>query len=260
MEDLIGIFMGKLTLLTMLLFVTKVSLLWASEDNQQKEADDKNPSADSLNIKEDNKNAETNVPITEYILGSSEKDPKYTVDILVVPTCTHCAQFMEKDLDTFLKNYGQIYTTVVKFVPASIPDIFIINLANIKSKTDDFYTVISYIMKALSDNAGKISITSQDKEKFQSLGFENEELYPYIKMALSGNVFQDKNLPSFIFTEEEIISAMPDSNRSGEEHIMMSYAKYSMQIEESGGNNGNPIDFPYIIIEGKHVSGFPSNT
>lgn len=61
-----------------------------------------------------------------FTFGSANNDKP--IIIYVTPSCLHCGQFLVTELDKFLKQYGQQYKVIVKFILSNPDDIFILKL------------------------------------------------------------------------------------------------------------------------------------
>ena len=170
--------------------------------------------------------------ITNIHLG--KKDAKNKIKIYIAPSCLHCGKFLVEDVKEFLKENSENVEVIVKLLPASAKDIFIMKLIQNESKDENGYFAIlkNYIMRVLA-TINYISPTESQKNMFKGSKTDPE----MIKFQVEASEFG--------FSDEKIIKAFPNMDQDFEKTIMKRYAKSVKFISKI--LQSKELDLPLII-------------
>lgn len=184
---------------------------------------------------DDLNNFETTKPITEIHLGrKSLENPIY---IYVSPSCLHCAQFIVEDLEKFLENNKNNHV-IIKFLPASAKDVFIIKLINNETKSEDlFFLIFKNYIKRILTTINKISPTEEQQDLFKGSKKDPE----MIKFQVGAYEFG--------FSEEKIQKAYPKMQDKFEQSLAQDYSETVKEL--SNILQSKEINLPLIINKNK---------
>ena len=199
--------------------------------------------------------------VTEVSFGCSQDDnPTY---IYVSPSCFHCGAHLIKKTPKYLQYYGSTNKLIVKFLPTSAKDLFIMKLlhqrAIILAKNDPsripyefYYLFISYI-KHMEKIINKIKPTDEQLEMFKGSNTDPEMIKFQVGATIPGDKNQSKNnneatISAFEpFSKEEIIAAIPNLDAKYETNIMNCYRESVEYI--SAVVKTKELTLPLIICE-----------
>lgn len=174
--------------------------------------------------------------ISEIYLGN--KTSKNKIKIYISPSCLHCGKFLVEDVDEFLKKNNEKVKIIVKLLPASAKDIFIMKLIQNESKDENGYFAIlkNYIMRVLA------TINYITPSESQISMFKGSKTDPeMIKFQVEASEFG--------FSDEKIIKAFPDMDQLFEKTIMKRYAKSVKFISKI--LDSKELNLPLIVKEKK---------
>lgn len=184
---------------------------------------------------DDLNNFETTKPITEIHLG--RKSLENSIYIYVSPSCLHCAQFIVEDLEKFLENNKNNHV-IIKFLPASAKDVFIIKLINNETKSEDlFFLIFKNYIKRILATINKISPTEEQQDLFKGSKKDPE----MIKFQVSAYEFG--------FSEEKIQKAYPKMQDKFEQSLTQDYSETVKEL--SNILQSKEINLPLIINKNK---------
>lgn len=164
--------------------------------------------------------------------------------VYVSPSCLHCSKFLLEDLEKFLKKFGAVCKVVVRFLPISAKDLFILKLIQSKSKdSNEFYLIFTNYMKRSIATIGSVKPSAEQKEKY--IGSKKDpEMIKYQVIA-----------KEFGFTDEEIVNAYPDIEGDIEKSMMNTYSGFSEQITDV--LESKDITLPLLIRDNKKIDSLP---
>lgn len=82
--------------------------------------------------------------ITEIHFGKQKS--KDTIEIYISPSCLHCGKFVAEDLEKFMKKHDD--GVVLKFLPTSAKDVFIMKIIQNEVKDEKSYFQIYKIISS----------------------------------------------------------------------------------------------------------------
>ena len=172
--------------------------------------------------------------IAEINIGN--KDLQNEIEIYISPSCLHCGQFIAEELEIFTHDYGDKAKIVLKFLPISAKDIFIMKLLQNEAKGEKAYFSIfkNYIKRAIA------TINFIKPTKKQLILYRGSNQDPeMIKFQVVASEFG--------FSDQKIVNAYPDPKMSQpfEHTIMQIYKKRINEITKL--IKTNHIDLPLIV-------------
>ncbi|MDR3224299.1 MAG: hypothetical protein LBT03_01790 [Holosporales bacterium] len=196
------------------------------------------PSADELNQLPLEKNDVT----TEFILGNV--NAKKRIVVYISPACLHCAQLLTGDIIPFIKNgsNAETYCIVIKLLPTSAKDVFILNLlSELNVDPEKKFNIYINYMKRVLATLKNIVPTAEQKRKFK--GSESDvEMIKYQVIAAK-----------FGFADIQICGAFPDMDAEREKKVMADYRRIITELAEF--LEKREVDLPIIVADGKVHSG-----
>lgn len=174
--------------------------------------------------------------ITEIHLGNKDlKNPTY---IYISPSCLHCAKFIVEDLEKFLAKNQDNNHIVIKFLPVSAKDIFIIKLINNETQNENlFYRIFKDYIKRILAKINQITPTDEQLELFKGSKQDPE----MIKFQIGAS--------DFGFSQDKILNAYPKMKNSFEKVLMNEYSKIAKQLSQI--LDSKEINLPLIVKEDK---------
>lgn len=174
--------------------------------------------------------------ITEIHFGVPEAKDK--IEIYISPSCLHCGKFVAEELEDFVKKHEN--TVVLKFLPTSAKDIFIMKIIQNEQQDEKSYFEIykNYIKRAIA-TINFVNPTKEQIEKYRGSKKDPE----MIKFQVVASEFG--------FPDQKIIAAFPDKNMTEpfERSVMLAYSKNIKTIHEIVDTN--ELDLPLITKCGK---------
>ncbi len=172
--------------------------------------------------------------ITEINIGN--KDSQNEIEIYISPSCLHCGQFIADDLEKFTRDCGDKAKIVLKFLPTSAKDIFIMKLLQNEAKDERAYFSIfkNYIKRAIA------TINFVKPTKKQLILYKGSVKDPeMIKFQVVASEFG--------FSDQKIVNAYPDSKMSQpfELTIVQTYEKRINEIRKLVKTK--QLDLPLIV-------------
>ena len=172
--------------------------------------------------------------ITEINIGN--KDSQNEIEIYISPSCLHCGQFIADDLEKFTRDCGDKAKIVLKFLPTSAKDIFIMKLLQNEAKDERAYFSIfkNYIKRAIA------TINFVKPTKKQLILYKGSVKDPeMIKFQVVASEFG--------FSDQKIVNAYPDSKMSQpfEHTIVQTYEKRINEIRKLVKTK--QLDLPLIV-------------
>lgn len=156
----------------------------------------------------------------------SDDDP---IVIYVVPSCTHCAQFLATGFREFLEQYGQMHKVIVKFI-LSIPiDFFILKL---------FYNKFLNMQKQ----------TASEETVCINMFWDYVD---YMDFIVKNGINFKQAAKEHKFSQDDIERASPDVEGEFEKETLKMHTKHSEEVSEV--NETRELETPYIIYKGKHI-------
>jgi len=191
----------------------------------------------SSQVVEDLNIVEEQHPITEIHLGNKSLEDSI-IYVYISPSCLHCAQFIVEDLEKFLENVKNEKHVIIKFLPASAKDIFIIKLLNNETKSEDlFFLIFKNYIKRILATINKISPTDEQLDLFKGSKKDPE----MIKFQVGAYEFG--------FSEEKIKKAYPKMKDKFEQSLTKDYSE---SVEElSHILESKEINLPLIVNKNK---------
>ncbi|MDR0942559.1 MAG: thioredoxin domain-containing protein, partial [Holosporales bacterium] len=137
--------------------------------------------------------------ITEVSLGN--KQAKNKIYVYIAPSCLHCGKFVVEDVEEFIRKNGQDCCVVIKLIPTSAKDIFIMKLIQKEAKDqDDYFKIFRNYIKRTLATINYITPTKEQIALFKG-SKEDEEMIKFQVVA-----------SEFGFSNEKIVAAIPDMN------------------------------------------------
>ena len=172
--------------------------------------------------------------ITEINIGN--KDAQNEIEIYISPSCLHCGQFIADDLEKFMRDCGDKAKIVLKFLPTSAKDIFIMKLLQNETKDERAYFSIfkNYIKRAIA------TINFVKPTKKQLILYRGSNQDPeMIKFQVVASEFG--------FSDQKIVNAYPDHKMTQpfERTIMQTYEKSINEITKLVKTK--QLDLPLIV-------------
>lgn len=203
-----------------LLFVSSVSSSFAKQDSHKQLIDSS--------------------AITEIHFGN--KKATKTVEVYISPSCLHCGQFIINELKDFVDEHGNDADIVVKFLPVSAKDIFIMKLIQNESSGDEklyFAIYQNYIKRAIA-TINYIKVTDDQRKLFKGSRKDSE----MIKFQVLASEFG--------FPSAKIVAAYPDQNMTEpfERAILLAYSAAVKKV--SALLNSKELDLP-LVVSGNRV-------
>ncbi|MDR3046174.1 MAG: DsbA family protein, partial [Bacteroidales bacterium] len=176
-------------------------------------------------------NLKDNLIITEFCLGNAQAKNK--IYIYVSPSCLHCGKFIVEDVEEFVKKSSKDCYVVIKLIPTSAKDIFIMKLIQREAKNqNDYLTIFQNYIKRVIATINHITPTKEQVDLFK--GSKNdEEMIKFQVVALE-----------FGFSNEKIVAAIPDMNGQMESKIINDYQKTVRYIADI--LDTKELDLPFI--------------
>lgn len=173
-------------------------------------------------------------PITEIHLGNKALN-RYTY-IYISPSCLHCARFISDTLEEFIEKNQEKTHIIIKLMPVSAKDIFIMKLINGEAKDEERYFLIfkNYIKRMLATING-ISPTEEQIDTFKG----SKEDAEMIKFQVGAY--------DFGFSENKIKNAYPNMKEGFEKMLTKDYAENVSELSHILGSKS--IDLPLIVMD-----------
>ena len=174
--------------------------------------------------------------VTEIHFGKQQSNEK--IEIYISPSCLHCGKFIAEDLENFLKNHDD--EVVLKFLPTSAKDIFIMKIIQNETKDPKSYFEIykNYIKRAIA-TINFVNPTKEQIDKYKGSKKDPE----MIKFQVVASEFG--------FSDKKIIAAFPDPEMTApfERSIMLAYSQNLKMIYKLVDTK--ELDLPLIAKSGK---------
>lgn len=174
--------------------------------------------------------------VTEIHFGKQQSNEK--IEIYISPSCLHCGKFIAEDLENFLKNHDD--EVVLKFLPTSAKDIFIMKIIQNETKDPKSYFEIykNYIKRAIA-TINFVNPTKEQIDKYKGSKKDPE----MIKFQVVASEFG--------FSDKKIIAAFPDTEMTApfERSIMLAYSQNLKMIYKLVDTK--ELDLPLIAKSGK---------
>lgn len=177
------------------------------------------------------------VPIMEIPIGNEEASED--LEIYVSPSCLHCGRFLSEDVEEFLKKNTEA-GTVLKFLPTSAKDIFIMKLIQNEAPERRQYFAIfkNYIKRALA-TIDRVEPTKEQVENYRGSKTDPE----MIKFQVVASEFG--------FSDKKIIAAFPNMKGKFEKQVIAEYKKKTKKVSKL--LKSKELDLPLIVRHGKVV-------
>ncbi len=183
-----------------------------------------------------NNNFETQQLITDIHLGN--KTNKNVIYIYIAPSCLHCARFIIEDLEKFLDKNENNRHIIIKLLPASAKDIFIIKLLNNETQDENlFFLIFKNYIKRILTTINQISPTDEEQLLFKGSKKDPE----MIKFQVGAHEFG--------FSEDKIQKAYPIMKGKFELSLLNDYLKTIKYL--SSISDSKEINLPLIINKDK---------
>ncbi|MDR3031471.1 MAG: hypothetical protein LBU35_03760 [Holosporales bacterium] len=202
----------------------------AAEENFEK----KDESGGFLKLPKSKK--EENIIITEISFGLEEDlEP---IIIYVSPSCLHCATFIVDELEAFIESNKNKHKFILKFLPISAKDVFIMKVIQNEIKDEDgFFLIFKNYAKRCLATINNIRPTARQEELFK--GSKNDpEMIKFQVAALE-----------FGFSEKKIVAAIPDMDGDYERKLMDFYGTVVEGISDMLENKD--VNLPLIVKNDK---------
>ncbi len=177
--------------------------------------------------------------ITEISLGNAESED--SVEIYISPSCLHCANFITSDLEKFIKSNGSKYHVILKFLPTTAKDFFIMKLIQNETNGDEsaYYAVYKKYIKRTLATINHVKPTQEQTELYKGSNTDPEMIKFQVVAA------------EFGFSDEKILNAIPDSEVKApfERTIMLAYSNDRKALSKV--IQSNELDLPLIVKNGK---------
>ncbi len=176
--------------------------------------------------------------ITEIHLGNPEAENK--IEIYISPSCLHCGQFIVETLEEFMHQLDHKTEVLLKFLPTSAKDVFIMKLLQHEAKDEKSYYDIykNYIKRAIAT----VNFVKPTKEQISLYkgSVKDPEMIKFQVVA-----------SEFGFSDKKIVDAFPDPKMQEpfEHTLMQTYSERVRIISKL--TNTKQLDLPLIVKDGK---------
>ena len=181
---------------------------------------------------------ENKLVITEIHLGSPEAESE--IEIYISPSCLHCGQFVVETLEKFINRLDHKTGVLLRFLPTSAKDVFMMKLLQHEAKDEKSYYDIykNYIKRAIA-TVNFVKPTKRQISLYKGSAKDPE----MIKFQVVASEFG--------FSDKKIVDALPDPKmQESFEHTLMK--TYSEQVRViSKLTNTKQLDLPLIVKDGK---------
>lgn len=206
----------------------------SDEEIEQEEAP--NAGGGFLEIPDVN-NSDSNA-VTEVSFGCVQD--KLPIYLYISPSCFHCAEQLIKKNPKYLQMYGATHRLVVRFLPTSAKDLFIMKLIYNRAKAiakrdtsripyEFYYVFVSYIkhmnqiIRSIKPTEEQISMFKGSNTDPDMIKFQIGATMPSTE-KLCKDPDEDHAIPAFEpFTNDEVVAAMPNLDAKFEAKIMDFY-------------------------------------
>ena len=176
--------------------------------------------------------------ITEIHFGNSKSENK--IEIYISPSCLHCGKFVVEDVEYFVKVHGDEANVILKFLPTSAKDIFIMKLIQHEAQDEFSYFGIykNYIKRTLA-TINYVKPTKEQKKLFKG-SQSDPEMIKFQTVA-----------SEFGFSDKKITEAYPDPKMTSpfERTVMLAYSKRVKAISKL--LDSKELDLPLVVKDGK---------
>ena len=176
--------------------------------------------------------------ITEVSFGT-EEDDDFPVIVYISPSCIHCGKFVVGDFKSFVKQHKHAHRIILRFLPTSAKDIFIMKIIQNEVKdADGFFIVFENYIKRCLATINHTNPTKEQEEKFKGSKVDPD----MIKFQVIAS--------DFGFSDKKIINAIPDVDEQYEIKLIKSYGEFVESISDTVDTKN--IDLP-LIMKGDKV-------
>jgi hypothetical protein len=175
-------------------------------------------------------------PITQLHLGN--KKSKKVILVYISPTCLHCGKFLIEDIDEFMKRDKNDADIIIKFLPISAKDIFVMKLIQSEAKSENEYLLIfTNYMKRVLATINYSNPTQEQIKLFKGSKIDSE----MIKFQVIAS--------DFGFSNAKIVNSTPNMSAPFEKRLVEYYTSEAKSISKI--LKANELDLPLIIKSGE---------
>lgn len=168
----------------------------------------------------DEKEAEDVEAITEVSFGSKQND-EFPVIVYISPSCLHCGKFIVGEFDEFVKRNKDKHLIILRFLPTSAKDIFIMKILQNEAKNaNGFFMLFTNYIKRCLATIDRVTPTKEQEEKFRGSNADPE----MIKFQVVASEFG--------FLDQNVIDAIPDVDEPYEKKLIKHYGKFVESISD----------------------------
>jgi hypothetical protein len=174
--------------------------------------------------------------ITEITLGNQAA--ARSIYVYISPSCLHCGYMLVEKVVAFAKSHGDKCRIIVKLLPTSAKDLFIMKLIqNETSNKARYFEILQNYTKRALAALDKIEPSEEQKKRYK-VSDKDAEMIKYQVLA-----------SEFGFSDEQIQKACP--NMSGKYEIAI-MKKYKETVAEAANLlQMRELDLPLIVRDGK---------